>query len=447
MGMVKDPTKRALIKSNRNLLLFSVLWIISSLSFSTRAQTLVDSSLVGRKIVAIRIHGNEKTKPSIILREMKQRVGDLLDPHLLEEDRKRIQNLNLFNRVILSAEPEEEGTHIRIVVTEQWYLFPFPVLFINERDWSKLSYGAGLTHLNFRGRAETLAFVFWLGYNPSVHLEYNNPWLGGKHHLFTRISIFTSRIRSKHFEEEDVNENHLGLQWTLGKRLGHHTFLSLTSGYREVTFSPAVEGQTLSSDGKDRLPCLGLFFTWDRRDLKEYPHTGWYIGLHVLKTGFASLTADYIRYGFDIRKYIPLVRRSTLAFRTKADLSGGTIPIYDRVYLGYNERVRGHFFETSEGENMALASVALRIPLLPVRYFNLSDNPYFSNLKFGISLGLFADTGLTWFQKEPIELSMLSTGYGLGIHIHLPYINLLRLEVAFDERGNEQLIVDLNVDI
>ena len=415
---------------------------------SSFGQTLVDSSLIGKKIASIEIYGNDKTKSSVILREMNHRVGDPLEPYRLEEDRKRIQNLNLFNRVILVAEPQEE-VRLRVVVTEQWYLFPFPVFFINEKDWSKLSYGAGLTHLNFRGRAETLAFVFWLGYNPSAHLDYHIPWLGGKRNLFARVNLFYSQIRSKHFEEmgKGVTENHLGLRWTIGKRFGHHTYLSLTSGYEEVTFSPSVVGQTLSSDGRDRLPLLALSFKWDRRDLIEYPHTGWYIRLDVSKAGFPSLPADYIRYGFDIRKYIPMTRTWTLAFRTKTNLSGGNVPVYDRVFLGYGDRVRGHFFEKSEGENMTLASAAFRIPLLPVRYLSLSDHPYLNDLKWGLSLGFFVDTGLTWFQKEKIRSSMFQTGYGLGLHVHLPYVNLLRLEVAFDEKASAQFIADLEVDI
>jgi outer membrane protein assembly factor BamA len=137
----------------------------------------------------------------------------------------------------------------------------------------------------------------------------------------------------------------------------------------------------------------------------------------------------------------------TLALRTKTNLSSGKIPIYDRVYLGYSERIRGHFFEKFEGENMAIASVVFRMPLLPIRYFNLRDISYLSNLKFGISLGFFIDTGLTWFQQDKIRASMLQSGYGMGIHLHLPYVNLLRFELAFDEESRGELIVDLEVDI
>ena len=68
------------------------LWI----SLHLFAQTLVDSSLVGRKIISVKIQGNRKTKPSVILREMRQKIGSYLNLQSLEEDRKRIESLYLF---------------------------------------------------------------------------------------------------------------------------------------------------------------------------------------------------------------------------------------------------------------------------------------------------------------------------------------------------------------
>jgi hypothetical protein len=68
-------------------------------------------------------------------------------------------------------------------------------------------------------------------------------------------------------------------------------------------------------------------------------------------------------------------------------------------------------------------------------------------LKFGISGGLFYDTGLVWYQKDPFTPSSRIYGYGFGLHLHLPYINVLRLELAFNAMGDTQFIVDLDVDI
>ena len=413
---------------------------------SLHGQVFLDSVLVGRRIDAIQIHGNQKTKASIILREMKSREGDTLVEALLIEDQKRIQNLNLFNRVTIFAQYQDRRVIVHVQVTEQWYIFPYPIFFINERDWDKLSYGAGLKHFNFRGRAEILDAFFWLGYNPSVQLDYINPWIGGRHHLSLRTNIYFQKVRSKHYRDEEVTENHTGAHGIVGKRFGYHTHLNMSLSYREVTFSPSDSGQTLSPDGRDRLPSLGLSLVWDHRDLIEYPHSGWYVYLSAVKTGLPSMTADYLFYGFDTRFYVPL-GRTTLAFRLTSDVSHGHIPLYDRLYIGYNERVRGHFFEAFEGENRALASAAFRIPLLPLRYVDLGDQSQMMNLKFGLSLGFFIDTGTVWFQSEDIKGLKFQTGYGLGLHIHLPYINVLRFEMAFNERGKKQFILDMGVDI
>jgi outer membrane protein assembly factor BamA len=128
-------------------------------------------------------------------------------------------------------------------------------------------------------------------------------------------------------------------------------------------------------------------------------------------------------------------------------MTNGEIPLYDRIYLGYSERIRGHFFDVIEGENRTIGSLAFRFPILPVRYFSISEMPQLSNLQFGISGGLFIDTGSIWFQNEnPLNKKWVS-GYGLGLHFHVPYVNVLRFELAFDEKGHHQWILDLFVDI
>ncbi len=411
-----------------------------------QAQVYCDSLLAGKTISSIVIHGNEKTKASIILREMAHQTGGVLDRKVLEEDRKRIENLHLFNRVMIFCEPDGESVLIRVVVTEQWYLIPFPILFINDKDWSKWSYGAGLTYNNFRGRAESLALTFWLGYDPAVNLDYFNPWIGGKLNLFTGLGFSGGTVRSKYQYEANIKEKFARIRWTFGKRFGLFIASGIILEYKEITFSPSPELLTLSPSGRDRLPALGLYFVWDRRDLKEYPHAGWYASLIAQKTGWPSLEADFAQYTMDLRGYIPL-RSATFALRTAFQLSSGVLPVYARTYLGYSERIRGHFFEIGEGENRALASIAFRFPLLPIFYFDIADTPELSDLKFGISFGLFFDAGLTWFQKDTPRADMLMSGYGAGIHVHLPYVHLFRLEFAINEMGQTQWIADLAVDI
>ena len=210
----------------------------------------------GRRIAEVLIFGNGRTKLEVIQREMKTRGGDAFDADQIEEDRKRIQNLGVFNRVEMFAEPAGEDARIAVIVTEGLPFIPYPVFHLNERDWKKLSYGAGLRHVNFRGRAETLDVLLSAGYNPIYRFFYVNPWIDGTGGLQAGLDVYFQRLLSKHFREEKAQENQLGFFVQIGKRLALTTSLNALLGYREVSLSPARIG--LLEYRRDRIPVAGL---------------------------------------------------------------------------------------------------------------------------------------------------------------------------------------------
>ncbi|NUM78186.1 hypothetical protein HUU40_27805, partial [candidate division KSB1 bacterium] len=106
------------------------------------------------------------------------------------------------------------------------------------------------------------------------------------------------------------------------------------------------------------------------------------------------------------------------------------------------------------GENLALTSVELRVPLIPLRYHRLEQTRLFQDsllgrymrtLKFGVSAGLFADYGVIWNHAGGFDLDRGRGGFGAGLHIHMPYLNVLRLEAAFNEDGKLEGLVDVGV--
>ncbi|MFQ5708386.1 MAG: outer membrane protein assembly factor [bacterium] len=397
------------------------------------------------RVFVVLVQGNEKTQEETILREMKLKPGDKLDSVKIEQDRLRIQNLGIFNRVEIDQVPTPNGTILVVTVSEMWSIFPYPIIFRNERDWSRISVGAGLLHLNFRGRREIIDFSFWLGFNPSVRLSYSNPWIFGKLKFYTSISVFAKRVRNKSFtvQDLDVDEHQVGFAWRIGKRFGHFTYLDVNLGYTRLSSGDSV--LVLSSSDNDKLPSVGLSFTNDTRDLWEYTHRGHYVNLWIKKTGWFGNTIDFYRYGADFRQYFP-VGKTTLAFRGAANLAHGTIPIYRQVHLGFLTRIRGHFRSRASGENLAVGNFEFRFPIRKITYHNwkplASMGRYGSNLRFGISGAIFIDTGAVWFQGEKLTTQKFITGWGAGLHFHLPYMNLLRVEYGFNEHWDGQLIVD-----
>lgn len=451
-------------------------------SVAAWAQSDTGGELAGAispRIAKILVSGNRFTKTQVILREMQTEVGDTVDAGILQEDQKRIYNLGLFNRVEIDSLQQPEGVHLLIGVSEYplypFYVRPFLILHRNDNDWNKLSYGLGLAHLNFRGRNEKAVISAWAGYDPGVALDYSNPWLFGSTQLLTGFRFAIQRVRDLSFANIDsiVDQRRIGGSWNLGRRFGLFTYLSVNFGYTELKFNPPVK-EALEPLNHEHLPSAGLTFVYDKRDLFEYPRSGVFAKLWAQRTGFNSQHVHFLRYGADLRGYKKIYRGLALGARVMTNLAQDEMPFYERVFLGYSTRVRGHFngnendkiqsrsiaalgnktnLFKDEGENLIFSSVELRFPILPLRYFSVNDMPglggYLQNLKFGLSAGIFFDYGRVWFQKPPPDRPRRvlppQLGYGAGLHIHLPYINLLRLEFAFDEEGRSERIVDIGV--
>lgn len=433
------------------------------------AQSDSPPSLADRIFVQeILILGNEKTRAEVILREMETQRGDTVSIEQLEFDRRRLESLQLFTRVEMQLLPTGQGYLLEIHVHEQWYLFPFPILFFNEHEISfrKLSYGAGVVHTNFRGLAQVLDISGWLGYNPSMFIRYQNPWMFQDARLFLSAQFALSRIRNKasDLRGENIKENRLSFGVQVGRRFTLKTSLSAGLGYTRVSLQPGGEGRTLHPSGTDHLPAFSLTFRRDYRDLLWYPLHGSFLQVSAIKTGFPGAAyIDYSRGQFDFRKYFSAGRQMVLAFRFFADVAFGRIPIYDRVFFGYEHRLRGYFSRRLEGDHLMLAGLAFRFPIIPVRYFSMNSaslGPYGQNLPFGISGAFFVDVGTLWFQKEYLAPEPAFTngpigfqttprrwlpGYGFGLNFHLPYVQIARMEYALDQKRATEIIFDIGV--
>jgi outer membrane protein assembly factor BamA len=429
--------------------LFAWIFCLMSGSLSAIAAQVAIAENDTLKIMQIIFIGNEKTKENILAREMKTKVGDIFDSRKAEEDRKRIQNLRLFTRVEMQPMQTDQGIVLLVYVAERWYIFPYPILHYNERDWKKLTYGAGISHQNFRGKNINLSGSFWLGYNPGAGFSYANPWIGGTRQLYSAFRIYAQSVRNKSSEYGDFDESYQGISYALGKRWGYHTYFTLSLGYSQLTVPEEFKEATVTDTRHDRLPSAAISFRYDTRDLHEYTTRGSLLTFYASKTSYVG-QIDYLRYGLDVRRYIPIIGSLALAARTAMDFTAGDTPVYGRNYLGYQERVRGHFNTEKEGDNRALASVELRFEILPVRYLNIGSpmlplGGYSNDLPFGVSAGIFYDTGAIWRKKQILKTDDFLSGFGLGLHFHLPYIEVLRVEKAFDTHGNSEYIIDAGV--
>ena len=401
------------------------------------------------------ISGNAKTKDYVILNEMTLKPGVLATPELIEFDRNRIYSLGLFTRVDIFYDSLTATGFLHVDVSERWYIIPLPLFGFRDGDPKKPYYGAGLLHNNFQGRNQKLLGFFTLGYNPSFALSFLDPLLDKEDNLYFSGNVSYSIIRNKSAIESaltgDFDERHFEINVALGKRLNLYETAGIEAGYQIVSVQNYRPGRTASPDGRDNFIIAGVNYTYDSRDLREYASKGKFIRLSATKLGFGEGDLNFARFGADMRTYLPLPLDFTFAVRVHGTIvSGGMVPTYSRAYFGFGERIRGYYRDVFEGENLFGTSLELRFALLKPRTITFTAIPIpeeFAVWRFGISLALFGDTGVTWFRGQAVSLSSFASGYGGGIHFLLPYSYVVRTEYAYNEYFKGQFILAVRTSI
>jgi outer membrane protein assembly factor BamA len=204
-----------------------------------------------------------------------------------------------------------------------------------------------------------------------------------------------------------------------------------------------------SATDVDNLAGLSISTGFDNRDLVFYPSQGWRMALVIQKNGFFVDYLDYWKYQVDIRKYCTF-HSVIFAGRIATTQSIGALPIYDRVYLGYGERVRGHFYEVHEGRHNVIGGLEMRFTLLNLRYYALPAPDFMpkhllQNLKLGLNGAFFIETGEVWSKPEDLQVNKLITGFGASLIARVPYAEIIRLDMAFNENFDMQWIFEIGM--
>ena len=55
------------------------------------------------------------------------------------------------------------------------------------------------------------------------------------------------------------------------------------------------------------------------------------------------------------------------------------------------------------------------------------------------------DFGAIWYQNERLNKEHYLSGFGAGLHFHLPYVDIFRFEVGFDKELNHEFIGEVMV--
>ncbi len=220
-------------------------------------------------------------------------------------------------------------------------------------------------------------------------------------------------------------------------------FQDRARGY--VSLHSQEAGKTISPDNHDRIHGASVALGYDTRDLYRNPRCG---HQHLAAIGWFGQvlggTVDYTQLMVDVRRFQPLPWGRTLAVGARWIRQTGTVPEYRQVRLGGSSTIRGYADGAVEGDHGAFGSIEWRFDLAPPVSRGLW---LIENVDVGVSGALFADAGATWGRAEdggaadPLTWSDVATSFGAGLRLLVPWVEVVRADLAITESGRIAVVL------
>ena len=387
-------------------------------------------------ITRIEFVGNHVTQPQILLQEMLVKEGDIADPARIERSRQAIMDLGLFTSVRAAVEPRDDGSVLRIVVKEKYYILPVPKL--NRDEENNISLGAEISLDNLAGLNQQLKLKYETddaeglsdGRIDTHSLSYNYPRVLGSAYLVrTDISqqrlpaeVVTGDVLSSLYEKEAWTASLQVSRWInrTGPSRGWQTGAGLVWRRNNYDYVSGATIDTFLDAQAVGLTLVGQFI--DVRDYlfsrqgQEYGYSG--------EFGAPVLGSDtrYTRHEFFYRKYFLLEGRAheNIDLQGRLGLSSGDIFPGDTsaFSVGGSRSLRGYSSGSFSGNAFVLFNVQYLRPFFG--YYPLRG-------------ALFLDVGNAYPSNEEINLGDLKWSVGIGFRLRLKsFVKIdLRVDAAY----------------
>jgi outer membrane protein assembly factor BamA len=454
------------------MLLFTFLF---SLFTQNPQPQMADSVLI---IKQINIVGNQRTKESIILRELDIAVGDSIKvddiENRLDLNRRKLVNTNLFITIdIKSTKGSDNQVVIDIKLLEQWYFLGYPVFQIIDRnyaewwqrgaDFSRTTYGVDFLHNNFRGRAEKLQLRLETGFVQRIDFGYRIPYIDKSQK--TGIGFNLSYITNKNIAFRSINDTLNFFRSTtdvlrsrfsgainMRKRYGFYDNHSLELRYQNTTIADTISKLNLDYFLDKRTTQkyfqLSYYFNYDFRDNVAYPLRGKRYEFFISKSGlFANDDINQLDVSANYYWFKPLTKKFFYGLAIKGKIAfPEKQPFYNTRGLGYGgDLVRGYELYVVDGTSFLLMRNNLKFELLNTKLFiKFLKIKQFNTIPIGIYPNVFFDYG---YANNPFATdnktklaNRILYGGGAGLDFVTYYNMVIRFSYVMNDRQQKNFV-------
>jgi outer membrane protein insertion porin family len=383
----------------------------------------------GRRVVAIETTGHRVTKDWVITREIRTKVGDLLDLEQVDRDVARLDNLSIFAEIRVDGVPVGDD-EVRLVYTFKEMPSWFPILSYVYTEENGFSWGLGLSAGNLTGRDISVSARVYFGDLQQQWSRISWPWISGNHRSFDFYGArYTRPDELRGFEETSYE-----FTPEVGTWIGDHGWARAKFSYFEMKSDTA--GITLNPDNADQLLRVGGSLGWDTRDSWRDPRRGWQNELELWHTGgFLGGDGDWWTANLDLRRWMPVTRRTKLMLSGLLTLQSGAlgvdVPSYMNYFMGGANSIRGYgvtdLGEEFSGKDQLIGTAEYSLTVIPPRRFDI----WKISLRLGAEVALFADGGIAWSESRDFNTRRAHGGVGGGLRLLVPGSEMVRLDVGW----------------
>src|SRR6266853_1365129 len=385
----------------------------------------------------INIEGNTRTKDKVIRREVLVAPGDVFNTVRVDTTKKRLENLGYFAKV--ETYPEETDIPGRKDLT----------ILVQEKRTGSLSFGGGFSTVDkLVGFAELTQGNFDLFNWPS--------FTGGGQKFRLRIQYGTQRkdlvmtltepffldrrlaltgqlfYTEANYLSNEYNQRNYGFMVEMRKPLNSYTYATLGYTFQDVDIfdvSASASDFIQSQAGSTLESKIFTSIVFDSRDNPLLSRHGRRFTFAPFIAG-SFLGGDIKVYGMDLEgsQYFHLPWDTILLINGEIATvshysSGSGVPIYERLYLGGSNNLRGFPFrevgpqdqngEPIGGQSMARTTIEWTFPIIEKARG-----------------AVFYDTGFVNTSSWAFGFNHIASDIGVGIRLDLP-IGPLRLDYGY----------------